>query len=397
MKTRTISVLRTLLVALALLLPLAGPAAGQAPAAPVPWTVMVYMDGDNNLENWVVHDIERELSRVGSSRNVNVLVLADRIPGYNHGRGDWTSAKLFYVRKGMRALPNQAIADWGERNMGDPQTLVEFVQWSRASYPADHYALILWDHGWAWRPEQTMWDETSQDALDPDEIVAALPQIGPLDVVGYDACEQQVIEIEATWRGYTQAIAASQEDVGYSGFVYDQVLAALKADPGMTGEELAVVMAKSMTDKAVAAVALNSGWDELETAVDAWSVALLNGLPQYRAEYDAAWQDIQRVADPFNKDLYDAALEIKARVPDPEIQARSQDVIDAMDSSVVLYEWHANNRYRDAHGIGIFWPQRPEDLTDSKSPQFEWAYYRDHLLFSLQTHWDEFLDAYVNW
>jgi len=226
MKARALSLIRTLLLALALLLPLAGHAAGQAPASPVPWTVMIYMDGDNDLENWVIHDIEHELGRAGSNSDVNVLVLADRIPGYSHARGDWTTTKLFYVHKGMRALP---------------------------------------------------------------------------------------------------------------------------------------------------------------------------GLPQYRAEYDAAWRDTQRVADPFNKNLYDAAVEIKAHVPDADIQARSQAVIDAMNSSVVLYEWHANHRYADAHGIGIFWPQRPEDLTDSKSPQFEWACYRDHLLFSQQTHWDGFLGAYVNW
>jgi hypothetical protein len=35
-----------------------------------------------------------------------------------------------------------------------------------------------------------------QDALDPHEIVAAMQAAGPVDVVGYDACEQQMIEIE---------------------------------------------------------------------------------------------------------------------------------------------------------------------------------------------------------
>jgi hypothetical protein len=165
----------------------------------------------------------------------------------------------------------------------------------------------------------------------------------------------------------------------------------------MTAGQLAVELAKSMTDKTVAAVALDSSWDTLEAAVDAWSVALLNGLPQYRAQYDAAWQDTQRVADRFNKDLYDAAVEIKSHVPDAEIQSLSQAVIDAMNGGVVLYEWHANDRYRDAHGIGIFWPQHPQDLTASNSPQLEWRYYRDHLLFSQQTHWDDFLQAYVNW
>jgi len=79
------------------------------------------------------------------------------------------------------------VADWGERNMGDPQTLIDFIQWSQANYPAEHYATVFWDHGWGWRPYQAMWDETDDDMLDQHEIVAAMDVVGPVDVVGYDA------------------------------------------------------------------------------------------------------------------------------------------------------------------------------------------------------------------
>ena len=40
-------------------------AIGQVSAAPAPqakWTVMVYMSGDNNLEDYIVKDIETELA-----------------------------------------------------------------------------------------------------------------------------------------------------------------------------------------------------------------------------------------------------------------------------------------------------------------------------------------------
>ena len=32
-------------------------------------------------------------------------------------------------------------------DMGASQTLSEFVDFAAASYPADHYALVFWDHG----------------------------------------------------------------------------------------------------------------------------------------------------------------------------------------------------------------------------------------------------------
>ena len=101
------------------------------------------------------------------------------------------------------------------------------------------------------------------------------------------------------------------------------------------------------------------------------------------------WQD--RTA----KDLYDIAFEIQSRVDDPEIQAKCQAVMDAVDAAV-LDEWHAT-QYHDAHGISIFVPTRVEDLDDPATPEWnEFDYYRNELVFSRLTHWDEFLDAFVN-
>lgn len=35
---------------------------------------------------------------------------------------------LFHVTEGMTATPDNAVEDWGERNMGDPQILIR-VDW----------------------------------------------------------------------------------------------------------------------------------------------------------------------------------------------------------------------------------------------------------------------------
>ena len=61
-----------------------------APAAPqARWTIMVYMSGDNNLEDYIVKDIEQELGLAGSDANIKIVALADRGPGYDTSRGDW--------------------------------------------------------------------------------------------------------------------------------------------------------------------------------------------------------------------------------------------------------------------------------------------------------------------
>ena len=94
---------RTLLVLLALLVALAAPLAPATVAQAqglAAWTVLVYLDADNNLEREAIDDF-LEMSAVGSSADVNIVVQFDRIAGYDQRYGDWTSTKRFLVTPGM--------------------------------------------------------------------------------------------------------------------------------------------------------------------------------------------------------------------------------------------------------------------------------------------------------
>src|SRR5262245_34486242 len=77
-------------------------------AADAQWTVMVYMSGDNNLEDYIVKDLELELAAVGSTAEIQVVALADRGPGYDRSYGDWKTTKLFHVTRGMTAAAENA-------------------------------------------------------------------------------------------------------------------------------------------------------------------------------------------------------------------------------------------------------------------------------------------------
>ncbi len=358
-----------------------------APPAPAKWTVMVYISGDNNLEEYVVKDIETELAPTGSSANVQVVALADRGPGYDKSRGDWQTTKLYHVTQGMIADSASAVADWGEKNMGDPQTLIDFVTWTKANYPADHYALYFWGHGWSWHPGWVMQDDTNSDTLDYDETKAAIPSLGFMDVVGYDGCNMATIEIMSLWHGHATALTGSQEWVGWDGIEYDVVLAQLAANPNMTADQVAIATSQSATtDKTWSAVAVDGRFDTFLTAVDQWSVALKNGLAANRKKYTTAFGATRSfVQAPMDKDLYDMAYEIKRNVSDTNIKNKSQAVMDAF-AAVVLHERHVA-QYSDVHGITIYHPSKANQKID-------FPYYLT-LDFALQTHWDEFLNAYV--
>lgn len=387
-RMRKVQRILSLLTIFILLVTVASNVQAAPPATKAKWTVMVYISGDNNLEDYVVSDIETELAPTGSSANVQVVALADRGPGYDTSYGDWQTTKLFHVTKGMNAAPANAVADWGERNFGDKQTLIDFVTWTKANYPADHYALYFWGHGWNWHPDVVMQDDTNNDALDMEEVKAALPSLGFIDMVGFDGCNMASIEVQLLWHGHATALAHSQEWVGGEGVQYDLVLAQLAANPNMTADQVAIATSQSATgDKTWSAVAVDSRFDALLTAVDQWSSALSNGLAANRKKYDRAFGATRSFWQaPMDKDLYDMAYEINRNVTDSNIKNKGQAVMNAVDA-VVLHERHVN-AYADANGITIY------HIARAAEKDSDYTYYRT-LDFALQTGWDEFLDAYA--
>lgn len=99
-----------------------------APPMQDKWTVMVYLDADNNLEPFGEMNLEM-LESVGSSTDVNFVVLMDTYSG---------PASLLYVRKGS----SDVIASWGEVNMGDPATMSAFIKEAKKAAPAEKYCFI---------------------------------------------------------------------------------------------------------------------------------------------------------------------------------------------------------------------------------------------------------------
>jgi hypothetical protein len=400
MNKRTTLKISTILAIVVLVIAQAAPAAATPPPGkgkpppPAKWTFMVYIVGDNNLDEYVPLDIETELAPAGSNEDVAVVALADRA-----ATAEWTQTLLFYVTQGMEATPDNAVQDWGEANMGDPQTLLDFIRWTKKNYPADHYALSLWNHGWSWRPGYSMRDDTDGDSLDQHELEWVLDKVGPVDLIMYDACQMATIENQATVRAHSSAFVASQEYYNMDAIEYERIIPALHEDPDMTPEELAVIASQSPTltrEQTTSAVALNEDWDALIAAVDAWALALETELPTYRQRYLTAFRSVKFFWDDRTaRDLYDAARTIAERIDDPTIQEKSEAVMAYIDA-VVLDEWHRQNG-ADAYGISIFLPATVDDLDDPSTEEWnEFEYYREHLVFSQLTHWDEFLDAFIN-
>lgn len=380
----------------------AAPPAALPPAERAEWTVLVYMCGDNNLEKWVSHDINKELGVVGSNDDVQVVVLADRAAGHSKLDGDWTGTLAFHVEQGTTAAPENAVANWGERDMGSAQTLVDFITWARESYPSRRVALFFWDHGWGWWPGYTMHDVTSNDTLDLDEMRRAMEAVGGVNMVGMDTCLGQTIEVQATFRGFARALAGSEDAIGYTGVEYAEVLTALQAKPAMDAMELAKVTAASYRtghDRwtlASSAVRLDYRWDKLVKQVDLLAWKLRDQMKKHRRNYAKAHAGVARAkfGDPTSVDLYDMAAQLNRRCGSPTIKRTCRDVMRALDR-VVLYEWSTKAEGR-LHGVGIYWPDRPAPPHPNANSISWWdfTYYCTQLQFTRLTTWEDFI---ISW
>lgn len=136
----------------------------------------------------------------------------------------------------------EPVADLGEVNMGDPASLVDFVTWAMATYPARHYALTISTHGAGWPGNGP--DETDgEDQLQLPEIVQALAEIraatgvDQLDIIGFDACLMGQLEVYEALAPFTKYVIASEEVIPGNGWEYTTPFSQLVADPTMSAEQ----------------------------------------------------------------------------------------------------------------------------------------------------------------
>lgn len=248
------------------------------------WTFMVYMAGFNNLSEFATKDLE-EMRRVGSSADVKIAVFIKRL--------NQKSAHHIVVGKDGKQEVREQV---GNADSGDPQTMLDFVRWAAEKAPAERYALVVWNHGSGWQPDDLdqIYSQVKADRGDsgatPRELgvranqrvarslfstsvmeALALPTSGeraiasdddtghsldtielnrvlkrahedvldaPLALFGMDACLMSNLEVAYEAQPHVAAVVASEELEPGDGWPYTEILRDLSANPEMDGAEL---------------------------------------------------------------------------------------------------------------------------------------------------------------
>ena len=134
--------------------------------------------------------------------------------------------------------------------MAKEKPLADFLSWTKEQYPADRYMLVLWDHGGG-VPMGYGHDDLNERTGDMEgmttmrvsEVVNAVKKSGiTFDIIGFDACLMQDIEIATAFEPYADYYLGSEEVEGGFGWFYTHAFGRLASNPGMSSEEFGRAM-----------------------------------------------------------------------------------------------------------------------------------------------------------
>ncbi|WFO74637.1 hypothetical protein J4526_06015 [Desulfurococcaceae archaeon MEX13E-LK6-19] len=380
------------------------------------WVFMVYLDADNNLEGAGISDFN-EMEMAGSTDEVAIVVMIDRHPGYDTSNGNWTTTRIYLVQHDVdpNVINSTLLVDLGETNMGDPNTLVFFVNYTVTHFPAEHYALVLWDHGNAWRrglaPGQkgVCWDYSDgYDYITEQELLWALDKISSLgihlDLIGFDVCLLGMVEIayDIASRGYADVLVASQEFEPWDGWYYTPFLQELVAKPNMTAQELAAKIVeayktfyttiKPLDYPTLAAIDLNKFISTVVPNLDMASLYLLIDVylsPELSDTIKTLRDDSEKTGEGEFIDIYD----FFEKINETDVWPSSYDPRPYVNATLyyldeaIIAQWAASG-HPNAHGLSIYIPPTVDWYLEER------YWYFQQTLFPTETYWGLFLDYY---
>jgi len=393
-----------------------------------PWLLMYYLAGDNDLEDSAINQLNK-LENYTNQPAFNIAVMFDGAKA-----GD---SMFYYIKDNVTSVKKN------ELDSGDSATLSEFVKWARSMYPADHTALILYDHGSLDRAMQDNHDGTSSKSLisvkDLGNTLKILTsQGGKFDLLYFETCLLGSIEDAYQFRGVADYYIAS-ENLAYLNDK-DNVDYLKALTEATSPSNLAIIMAKgyetSVNTKIPYTISV-SQMANLSTLVD--KVSNLAGLINYHLTYSPLdttatilqtqiLNNVQRFDSNSAKksdfssdcnidtndgsiDLYDFARLVKLYISDSSMQNAAQEVMNAIQdnpdpsSRYILYNGNtktpgavaddvkpkqcAGKRWdlSNSHGVSIFY--------NNSNTKTSW-YNGDNLDFALGTDWSLIFPARAN-
>lgn len=206
------------------------------------WAVYWYLCGSDLETNggFATTDLS-EMMEVQLPENVNVVIQTGGAAVWQNDQMDPEKLQRWlYNSEGLQLIEEQDTA-----NMGDAQTLYEFLAFANENYPADKVAVTFWNHGGGSVSGAAFDELHGLDSLDLAEMYQAFDAVWPadaehpaLELVGFDTCLMATVDVASTFRNFAKYLVASEEVEPGNGWLYSGWLGALAENTDMDGAAL---------------------------------------------------------------------------------------------------------------------------------------------------------------
>ena len=196
------------------------------------YTLMLYMCA-SDLESecgFATEDLN-EIMYGYTAGNLNVIVQTG-------GTAEWQNTVVaddrcqrYQVTEDGLELVDDSL---GMQNMADSATLTDFIQYCSSNYAADHYGLVLWDHGGGVVGGYGYDENFGGDSMSLTEMSRALGDASVhLDMLGFDACLMANFETCLMAAPYADYLIASEEPEPGCGWYYTDWIGKLSENCGI--------------------------------------------------------------------------------------------------------------------------------------------------------------------
>ena len=373
------------------------------------WTVFVYLNAANDLY-WASDLNVNQMERVADNPEVRFVIQ------WKQSRDAFPASSFDGVRRVLVKPDNSSavVSEVVQSNlvdglgnpldMGIPQTLKDFLDWGTTFYPADRYALVIWNHGNGWhrRPihdtgRAFSYDDQSGNAIQIWQMNQGLAG-HHFSIIAWDASLMQMVEVAYEARSFADFIVGSEESPPGAGYPYDLVFDDFRDNPDATTSSLTNAFVDAMvtyppyfgskiTQSSIDTTQLSALKDSLstlgaalKTAYQADPVGMTPIVQQVRADAQSYSPNATRIY----RDIVDLCLQLEANAATPAAVSPAAADVRTKVAAAVLFEGH-NGLSPNSHGVSI-------DFSDfSTFGPVSGDYLQ--MQFAIDSLWDEWLSV----
>ena len=210
------------------------------------WAIYWYLCGSDLETNGGFATIDLlEMMDVQLPENVNVVIQTGGANTWQNNLMDASKIQRWlFNSEGLQLVDEQATT-----NMGEAQTLYDFLYFSSENFPADKVAVTFWNHGGGSVSGAAFDEIHGLDSLNLIEMYQAFDAVWPadtanpaLELVGFDTCLMATVDVAAVFQNFSKYLVASEEVEPGNGWLYSGWLGELAANPDMEGDDLGIAI-----------------------------------------------------------------------------------------------------------------------------------------------------------